>query len=75
MSDGFTSEEKGVLARLLAAGEESPPCPRCGTPLERRNVPPRPEVSYVRHRIWLLCAGCGAEGVLERRSVDRESRE
>lgn len=69
MSDGFGPDEKRELARRLA-GEESAECPRCGAPLERRSVPPRPEVAYVRDRIWLVCGGCGASGVLDRREVE-----
>jgi len=42
------------------------PCPHCGSPLDRREVQPRPDVAYVRERIWLLCGRCGRSGVIDR---------
>lgn len=41
-------------------------CPHCGSPLDRREVQPRPDVAYVRERIWLLCGRCGRSGVIDR---------
>ena len=69
MPEHFTAEERRFLERSLADGRGV--CPRCGSLLERREVPPRPDVSYVRDRVWLLCAGCGATGVLERGRIER----
>jgi ribosomal protein S27AE len=41
-------------------------CPRCGGLLDRTDVPVRDDVSYVRHRIWLICTPCGAGVVMDR---------
>ncbi|NIP57441.1 MAG: hypothetical protein GWO00_05425 [Gemmatimonadetes bacterium] len=71
---GFTEDEERGLVSRIAAGEERPPCPRCGRELVRREVPPRAEVSYVRDRIWLVCAPCGRSAVLDRREVERAGR-
>jgi len=69
MPDHFTAAERRELERSLAAGRSV--CPRCGSALDRREVPPRTDVSYVRDRIWLLCAVCGATGVVDRDRIER----
>jgi uncharacterized protein with PIN domain len=33
-------------------------CPACGGPISRNDVEPAHRVSYVRHRVWLICADC-----------------
>jgi hypothetical protein len=43
----------------------SPACPTCSTPLLPRPIPPREDVAYVRHRIWLLCPQCQRSALLE----------
>ena len=42
-------------------------CPVCGSGLDRRPVPPRPDVSYVRERLWVSCPRCHLGTVLDRR--------
>jgi len=42
-----------------------PACPTCSTPLLSRPIPPREDVAYVRHRIWLLCPHCQRSALLE----------
>jgi ribosomal protein S27AE len=69
MPEHFSAEERRALERALAAGRSV--CPRCGSALERREVPPRSDVSYVRDRIWLLCGRCGATAVLDQGRIDR----
>ena len=69
MPEHFTADERRALERLLAAGQSV--CPRCGSALDRREVPPRADISYVRDRIWLLCGGCGATAVLDRERIER----
>jgi len=64
----YTEEQRRGLARAVQVGER-PPCPACGAVLDRRDVPPRPDVSYVRDRVWLSCAACQRTVV-----VDREAR-
>jgi hypothetical protein len=69
MPEHFSAAERRELERALAAGRSV--CPRCGSALDRREVPPRADVSYVRDRIWLLCGGCGATAVLDRERIER----
>lgn len=69
MASRYTPDERRTLETGLARGLRA--CPRCGTPLERRDVPPRAEVAYVRDRVWLVCGGCGVSTVLDRRRIDR----
>ena len=69
MPEPFSATERRVLERALAAGAAA--CPRCGAALERRPVPPRPDVSYVRDRVWLLCGRCGGSAVLDRDRIER----
>ena len=64
MPDSFTEEEGHRLSRALEAGEVLA-CPRCAVPLDRRAVPPRRDVSYVRDRLWLTCAVCHRTIVLD----------
>lgn len=37
--------------------------------MDRREVPPRPDVSYVRDRVWVVCPRCHAAAVLDRREA------
>lgn len=67
MSVNYTREEERELARTVRGGRD-PDCPRCQAPLDRREVPPRPEVSYVRRRLWLVCPECRRSAVVDRKS-------
>lgn len=51
--------------RIVRAGGR-PDCPDCRTPMDERLVPPRPDVSYVRDRVWLTCSSCGRSIVIDR---------
>lgn len=66
----FRAEEATRLLEALARAE-SPLCPRCGGAMERTDLPPRPDVPYVRRRILLLCGSCRASTVLDHREVER----
>ena len=66
MPHAFTHPEIQSLIRAFAGGGAMS-CPRCQGPLDRREVAPRPDVSYVRHRVWISCPRCGAAKVLDRR--------
>lgn len=68
MGEAFTEDELDLLKhRVRDPDREGPPtCPHCQSTLERREVPPRGDVSYVRERVWLLCGGCGRSAVLDR---------
>ena len=64
----FERFEFEEIERIRAAvhGGSDPVCPRCGGRLDRTDVPAREDVSYVRHRFWLICAPCGAMLVMDR---------
>lgn len=66
MPDRFTPDEAHALGRAVEHGEPLS-CPRCGVPLDRREVPPRRDVSYVRDRVWLVCPACHRSVVIDRR--------
>jgi len=66
MPHAFSHDETHALGRALLAGEPLA-CPRCVVPLDLRPVPPRPDVSYVRDRIWVNCPSCHRTAVLDRR--------
>lgn len=57
MSGSYDAVQRRALERALHEGDPLH-CPVCGTELTRQNVQPTPEVSYVRHRVWVLCPGC-----------------
>jgi hypothetical protein len=64
--DAYTKEEQDAIAAAVRWGEPSV-CPRCGSDLDEWSVPPRPDVSYVRDRVWLVCAPCFRSVVLDRK--------
>ena len=68
MREPFSAHEVRALFAALD-GDRPLRCPRCSTPLDRHPVPPRRDVSYVRDRVWLVCPGCQATGVLDRREA------
>ena len=53
----FTREERHRLEEGLR-GADLPACPACGGRLTKQEVPPPPGVSYVRHRVLILCLNC-----------------
>lgn len=66
MHANFSRSEEQALEEALRQGEDVA-CPRCDGPMERRRIPPSAAVSYVRDRVWLLCAACGRSAVVDRR--------
>ena len=64
--DRFTHAEERALAAVVRSDRPAE-CPRCAILLDARAVPPRPDVSYVRDRVWLVCPGCGRSAVVDRR--------
>lgn len=57
MDGQYGAAERRALEAAVARGEPLA-CPACGAALARREVPPRPEVPYVRRRVWLICPSC-----------------
>jgi hypothetical protein len=64
----FTDAETRELGRAFLANGPLL-CPRCLVLLDRRRVPPRRDVSYVRDRLWLVCPTCRRTAVLDRRAT------
>src|SRR6185503_16234099 len=58
MSLHFTADERRELEHRLARCQDE--CPRCGGHVDRHTVPQRSDVAYVRDRVTVTCAGCGA---------------
>ena len=69
MSFPFSPDERHTLEQRLTLGQNE--CPRCGGRIDRKAVPQRPDVPYVRDRILVTCSACGATTVLDRRRVER----
>jgi uncharacterized protein with PIN domain len=57
MTGSYTAAQRRTLTRAVADGE-AVVCPVCETPVAIRAVERPDEVSYVRHRVWLLCPSC-----------------
>lgn len=62
----FDDAQRRALHAAFMDGEALR-CPVCDLPLDRRKVPPRPDVSYVRDRLWVSCPRCHRTTVLDRR--------
>ncbi len=65
MTEQFEPDEVEHIRAALIGGSDAV-CPRCDGRFDRTDVPPRNDVSYVRDRIWLICATCDAGLVLDR---------
>jgi len=61
----YSRVEEHRIVNAVRAGE-SVACPRCGHPMEERDVPPKDHVAYVRHRLWLHCIECRRGIVVDR---------
>ena len=57
MAGHFERHERVRLYDALTS-DDDPPCPRCKAPMDRTEIRPRDDVSYVRRRVWLMCASC-----------------
>jgi hypothetical protein len=62
----FSDDEHTTLHRSFLRGERLD-CPVCGAELDRQPVRPRPDVSYVRDRLWVSCPSCRRSTILDRR--------
>lgn len=61
----YSEEERNAIAKAMRDGTPAV-CPRCASPLDEWPVPPRPDVSYVRDRMWLVCGPCSRSVVMDR---------
>jgi hypothetical protein len=57
MNASYTLEQRRVIARALVR-EEKVACPACGAWVTVTRVEPGRQVSYVRHRMMVVCPGC-----------------
>jgi hypothetical protein len=64
VTDEFTAVEERALRESLST-DHSPECPRCGRPMDLMDIPPRPEVAYVRVRAILQCGTCHLKCVVD----------
>lgn len=64
MSESYTREERHALREAARRGGPLH-CPACGAELARREIEPRPELPYVRRRIWLICPRCRRTAVVD----------
>ena len=62
--EALSPSEERMLKVTLERGETLR-CPRCRTLLATQEIAPRSDVSYVRHRIVVVCGGCGVHGALD----------
>ena len=65
----LSAHQRRALEHRLARGQTE--CPRCGGALVQQVVRPRAEVVYVRDRVWVICADCGASAVVDQRRIER----
>ena len=71
LTANYTPAEEQEVIRSLREGRAAA-CPRCGAVLERREVPPREGVPYVRDRLWLVCGTCARSVVVDARRTREE---
>ena len=64
LSDGYTRAERESIA-AAARLAQSLRCPRCDAPLKQSDVPPTPEVAYVRKRALLVCTSCHRSAAID----------
>lgn len=65
----FTTEQRRTLEQL-AAGTGPMACPVCGATLVVNDVPGGHRISYVRHRVWVICPSCRRSAAVDVR-IDR----
>ena len=60
----YDAAQRRGLEDALRAGQELH-CPVCGGVLNARPVEPPAAVSYVRHRVWVICPQCKRSASLD----------
>jgi uncharacterized protein with PIN domain len=66
MTGAFTAPERRDLEAALR--DDRPlRCPHCDIELSAQSVDRSPEVSYVRHRIWVVCPACRRTASLDQK--------
>jgi hypothetical protein len=71
MAENYNAEERERLRSAFRGGPDisgeaaGPVCPACGGVIAVRSVPAKPELPYVRRRVWLICSGCKRSLTLE----------
>lgn len=61
----YDAAARRQLEQALKAGHPLR-CPVCDEELSVRDVGAQRDVSYVRHRVFVLCPGCRRSGALDR---------
>jgi uncharacterized protein with PIN domain len=65
MTGAYTAVERRALEDALRDGIPLR-CPHCDVQLSAQPVDRSPDVSYVRHRVWVLCPSCRRTASLDR---------
>ena len=60
----YDREQRRALQAAARLGEPLV-CPACAAALEPIPVEPPPGVPYVRHRVLVVCGGCGRSAALD----------
>lgn len=66
MTRPFSAAERRALESSLARGAPLR-CPHCDVLMVQQEVERPESVSYVRHRVWVLCPRCKRTAGLDRR--------
>lgn len=64
MTGPFTAAERHALENALRQNRPLR-CPHCAVELSRQTVERPHAVSYVRHRLWVLCPHCRRTAALD----------
>ena len=64
--ESYSREERNRLEAALH-DKRAVLCPVCNVEMTRQDVVPPGNVSYVRHRVWLLCPSCKRSVSLDQR--------
>ena len=57
MAQSFDAAERRKIQEAVTAGIGAQ-CPVCAVQLSEQTVSPKPELPYVRRRLWVLCPQC-----------------
>ncbi|HET9439504.1 MAG TPA: hypothetical protein VFO52_05010 [Longimicrobiales bacterium] len=69
----YTREERRQLELALNRDGELI-CPACQGRVSAQAVPTPPAVSYVRHRVWLVCLQCKRSASLDKHRPNRPTQ-
>jgi hypothetical protein len=77
MAIPFDAGQRNQLQAAAARGEALR-CPVCDVALSEQAVDPKPDLPYVRRRLWVLCPHCRRSAAIDlphRRSIRRDGHD